>query len=60
MIDKTPVPGLDPLSEREMIADEMAAVEIIEPLDVIPTATGAKVLCWLAVERGRDGRDGEA
>ncbi len=50
------VPGLDMLSDIERRAyAETARVrsgaEPVEPLEVAPTATGARVLCWVAIER---------
>jgi hypothetical protein len=56
MPDKRPVPGLDRLTDAErcvyaQTARELAGAEPVEPHEVAPTATGARVLCWIEIER---------
>lgn len=56
MSDKRTIPGLDRLTDAErrayaQTARELAGAEPVEPLEVAPTATGARVLCWVTIER---------
>lgn len=67
MTAKSPVPGLDPLTEMErrayaQSARVLAGAEPVEPLDVVLTAEGARVLCWIEIQRedlASDGSDYE-
>ena len=65
MRETTPLPGLDKLTEAErrayaQTARELAGAEPVEPLEVAPTATGARVLCWVAIDREDIVTDGRA
>ena len=62
MQENSSVPGLDKLTEAERrayanTARKLAGAAPVEPLEVAPTATGARVLCWVAIEREDLGTD---